>query len=59
MEYARNFDEQNYDESIVDYRSTYIKETFRERKISMENFDKSPIIRQICQTFPPSTICTS
>ena len=44
MEYPQNFDKQNYDESIVDYRSTYIKETFRERKISMENFDKSPII---------------
>ena len=43
MEYARNFDEQKYDESIVDYM--YIKETFRERKFSMENFDKSPIIR--------------
>ena len=46
MEYARDFDEQNYDESIVDY--TYIKETSIERKFSMENFDKSPIIRQIC-----------
>ena len=57
MEYVQNFDEQNYDESIVDY--THIKETFRERKISMENFDKSPIIRQICPTFPPSTICTT
>ena len=51
MEFARNFDGQNYDESMVDYRSTYIKETFRQRKVSMENFDKSPIIRQICQTF--------
>ena len=57
MEYARNFDEQNYNESIADYM--YIKEKFRERTVNMENFDKSPIIRQICQTFPPSTICTS
>ena len=57
MEYAQNFDEQNYDKSIVDY--TYIKETFKERKVSMKNFDKLPIIRQICQTFPTTTICTS
>ena len=55
MEHARNFDEQNYSESIVDY----IGETLKERKVSRENFDESPIIRQICQTFPPSTICTS
>ena len=57
MEYAQNFDEQNYDESVIDYM--HIKETFRERKVIMEYFDKSSIIRQICQTFPSSTICTS
>ena len=59
MEHALNFDERNHDEleSIIHY----IGETSRGRKviISRENFDKLPIIRQICQTFPPSTICTS
>ena len=55
MEHAQNFDEQSYDESFVDY----IGETLRERKVSRENFDKLSVIRQICQFFPLSTICTS
>ena len=52
---AWNFDEENYDESIIDY----IGETLREKGHSRENFDESPNTCQICQTFPPSTICTS
>ena len=57
MEHALNFDEQNCDKfkSIVHY----IKETLRERKVSREDFDESPLVCQIHQTFPSSTICTN
>ena len=55
MEHTQNFDEKNYDESIVDY----IGEKLRERKVSRENVDELTIIHQICQTFPSSTICSS
>ena len=55
MDYARNFDEQNYNKSIIEY----LGEKLREREASKENFDELPIIHQICQTFPQSTICTS
>ena len=55
MEHAWSFDQQNYDESIIDY----IGETLGERKFSRENFDESPNFHQIYQTFPLSTICTS
>ena len=46
MEHAWNFDEQNYDESIVDY----VEETLKKRKISRDReiFDELPIIHQIC-----------
>ena len=42
LKHAQNFDEQNYEESIIDF----IGENW-ERKVSRENFDESPTIRQI------------
>ena len=49
------FDQQNYDESIIDY----IGEILGKRKFSRENFHESPIFHRIYQTFPLSTTCTS
>ena len=43
---------QNFDELIVGF----IEETLRE-KGKQENFNKSPVIHQIHQTFPPSNVC--
>ena len=53
MEHTRKFNEQNYEDSIVDYIA--IGEIFRERKVNKENFDELPIILQICNTRPLAT----
>ena len=52
-DHAQNFGKQDYDKSIADCT----RETLR--KVSRENFDELPIIRQIFQIFPLSTICAT
>ena len=52
MEYACNFDEQNFDELISGFKEEKSTEKGK------ENFDKLMTIHQISQTFSPSNFCT-